>query len=213
MANDNNFTKNHERANALSHAVGIIFGLFGVYSLFFTNHEYPFSNKEFWGLIIYSSSLIILFSSSTLYHTFTETKLKAKTRIIDHIAIFFVIGGSTLPFVLKYANISTQAWFISTQWGLIGVGIILKLFFTGKYRLISSIVYTGIGAMVVVLGNDFWSKVPNISFYLILAGGLMYLTGVYFYQNRKIPFNHFIWHLFVLAAAILHWFGVKFIYV
>jgi hemolysin III len=194
---DNNFTPAHERANALSHGIGAILALILIPFFWFKFESFP---ELYFSLGLYFFSILFMLIASTSYHAVQDIALKPKLRIFDHIAIFFVIGGTTLPFVIKYVSPEKAFNFALIQWSLIALGSILKIFFTGRFRLFSSLIYILIGAMVLTLGSDFWKAMPDFSFYSVLLGGLFYLIGVYFYQNRKIPFNHFIWHLFVLAA-------------
>jgi hemolysin III len=194
---DNNFSTAHEHANALSHGIGAI-AAFCLIPVFWSKFEaFP---SLYLSLSLYFFSILFMLVSSTSYHAVTNLALKTKLRVLDHIAIFFVIGGTTLPFVVKYVSPEKAFTFALIQWTLIALGSILKMFFTGRFRLFSSIIYILIGAMVLTLGSDFWKAMPDFCFYTVLLGGLFYLIGVYFYQNRKIPYNHFIWHLFVLAA-------------
>ncbi len=202
---DNNFSEAHERANALSHGIGAAAAL-GMFPVFWAKFA-SFSEIHF-SILLYFFSILFMLISSTAYHAIKNPKLKPRLRVFDHIAIFFVIGATTLPFVVKFASPEKAQLFAVVQWSLIGLGSILKIFFTGRYRLFSSLIYILIGAMVLTLGIDFWSSIPDVSFYAILAGGLLYLIGVFFYQNRKIPFNHFIWHLFVLAALFVQAWGM-----
>jgi hemolysin III len=196
-----------EIANSLSHGFGILFAVIAsplLISLATKNNNDSFV----FAVAFYSFTMLLVFTTSTLYHAFDNPKVKKTLRMFDHISIFFLIGGSYVPFVVKYTPNNTAVWFLSIQWTLIALGIIKKIFFTGKFRLLSSLIYIFIGSMVVFLGTDFWHSIPQKAIYFIIAGGLSYLIGVIFYQNRKIPYNHFIWHMFVLAAAILHWVGV-----
>ncbi len=202
---DNNFTPSHERANALSHGIGALIAicLIPVFCLKFEEIK-----VLHFSIALYFFSILFMLFSSTAYHAVKKQSLKPKLRVLDHIAIFFVIGATTLPFVVQFANPEKARFFAISQWTLIGLGSLLKVFFTGRFRLFSSIIYTLIGAMVLTLGTDFWSSIPDFSFYAILAGGALYLIGVFFYQNRNIPYNHFIWHLFVLAALFVQAWGM-----
>jgi hemolysin III len=194
---DNNFSPTHERANALSHGIGAAIAI-AIIPVFWAKFQaFPILYSS---LALYFFSILFMLISSTSYHAVQSISLKPKLRVLDHIAIFFVIGGTTLPFVVKYVSAEKAFNFALIQWSLITIGSVLKIFFTGRFRLFSSIIYILIGAMVLTLGSDFWKAMPDFCFYMVLLGGFFYLIGVYFYQNRKIPFNHFIWHLFVLAA-------------
>jgi hemolysin III len=181
-----------ELANALSHGLGILFTIV--------------ASPVLVAMVVPKSNPTLTFS--TLYHAFDNPLVKKTLRIFDHISIFFLIGGSYAPFIVLCTSPQTAFWFLIAQWTLIALGIVIKVFYTGKYRLLSSINYIFIGCMVFFLGSDFWNNMPEKSIYFLATGGLLYLVGVIFYQNRKIPYNHFIWHLFVLSAAVFIYFGV-----
>ncbi len=196
-----------ELANAISHGFGILFAI--VASPILLNYAIQKSNPILiFAVSLFCFSMLMIFTFSTLYHAFFNTEAKRVLRIFDHISIFFMIGGSYAPFIVLFTEAETAKWFFFIQWSLILIGIILKIFFTGRFRLISSLVYIFIGCLVFFMKADFWHKIPDDAFYLMISGGLCYLVGVIFYQNRKIPYNHFIWHLFVLAAAVIHSFAI-----
>ena len=162
---DNNFSEAHERANAWSHGVGAA-GALAMFPIFWAKFSY-FRELHF-SIYLYFFSILFMLVSSTAYHAVKKPSLKPRLRIFDHIAIFFVIGGTTLPFVVQFASPDKAHIFAISQWTLIGLGSILKIFFTGRFRLFSSIIYILIGAMVLTLGADFWSSIPDFSFYAIL---------------------------------------------
>ncbi len=196
-----------ELANALSHGLGILFTIVASPVLIALVVQKSNPSLTF-AVAFYSFSMLLLFTFSTLYHAFSNPLVKKTLRIFDHISIFFLIGGSYAPFIVLCTPPQTAFWFLIAQWTFIALGITMKVFYTGKYRLLSSINYIFIGCMVFFLGSDFWKFMPNKSIYFLITGGFLYLIGVIFYQNQKIPYNHFIWHLFVLSAAVFIYFGV-----
>lgn len=196
-----------ELANALSHGIGIILILAFSPLLFLKAYGsgVPFLTAA---VSFYVFGLLMVFTFSTLYHATENPLAKSVLRIFDHISIFLLIGGTYLPLVLLHADPVRAKWLLIVQWIVIGAGIVNKALFTGRFRLLSSLVYIGLGVMVLAMGEKFWSGLPAVSLYLLVAGGLLYLFGVLFYQIRTWQYNHFIWHLFVLAAAILHFLSV-----
>jgi hemolysin III len=204
MLNSNTKT---EMANALSHGVGLLFTLMAApVAIGFAIKNHPVSIV--FAVAFYCFTMLLMFTFSTLYHAFQNPEAKPLLRIFDHISIFFLIGGSYTPFVVQFTSASTATWFLWLQWILIGLGILKKIYFTGQYRLLSSLVYIGIGSMVFLLGGAFWESLPAKVIILLALGGAFYLIGVIFYQNQKIPYNHFIWHVFVLVACIAHYAAV-----
>ncbi|MEH6681626.1 MAG: hemolysin III family protein [Sediminicola sp.] len=192
-----------EKLNALSHAVGVLLGLVGTTVLFFANsHKTAYATV---GLAIYGLSLILLFTASTFYHLSYDPKLKHRFRILDHISIFYLIAGTYTPVTLITLWEGNGLAIFSVVWGIALVGTFLKLFFTGKYEIVSLLLYLIMGWLIVF---DLENLVGGTSFlglsYLML-GGAFYTIGILFYALKYIPYNHFIWHLFVLAGAISHW--------
>lgn len=200
-------TLKHEIANALSHGLGFIISLVATPLILIKAHDNQ-PQHILLGVSLYCLTLMTMFASSTLYHSVNNPQVKFALRKFDHISIFFLIGGSYIPFVLMFTDSPTAFWFFVGQWTLIFLGVIKKLFLTGKYRLLSSLVYIIIGCLVFFLPSSFWSKIPSSAVSFLIAGGLLYLIGVIFYQNKRIPYNHFIWHLFVFLAAYSHFLAV-----
>jgi hemolysin III len=192
------FSDSHERANSWSHGLTLVLMII-FYRTFVEKTKVHFDS--FAVLLFYASSSFMLLSS-TMYHYSAETSTKNKWRVCDHISIFWVIGATALPFVLKYANNPIKSWFIVIQWSTIILGSVLKVFFTGRFRKLSTLLYILIGCSVLILGKDFWTEIPNKSLRFLISGGSLYIVGTVFYLYRNIPYNHFIWHLFVSAALI-----------
>jgi hemolysin III len=196
-----------EIANALSHGIGVILTLAFAPLLVSMAANSEIKNLGL-GTAAYCLGLLMVFSFSTLYHAVFNPIAKRALRVFDHISIFFLIGGSYIPFIILYTDAPTARLFFIVQWSLIFLGIIKKVFYTGSFRLLSSLIYIFIGCMIFFFDRGFWGRIPDVPFYFIVAGGMSYLVGVVFYQNQKIPYNHFIWHLFVLFAAIFHFVAV-----
>lgn len=196
-----------ELANALSHGFGILLTIITAPILIAL--AMPKSNPTFtFAVAFYCFTILLMFTFSTLYHAFSNPLVKKTLRIFDHISIFFLIGGTYAPFIVLFTPPKTAFWFFIIQWSLIALGVTLKIFYTGKFRLLSTLIYIFIGCLVFFIGSDFWHQMPQNSIYLLIAGSLLYLIGVVFYQNQKIPYNHFIWHLFVLLAVVFHYYSV-----
>ena len=198
--------KKEELLNTLSHGLGILLGIMGFFLLLQKNANK--SNFALLGIYIYSFSIILLYTASTLYHAIAKPSLKKKFRILDHISIYYLIAGTYTPvalITLVYGN----GWLIfGIVWGIALFGTILKLFFTGKYEILSLLLYLVMGWLIVF---DFSSLVASTSGFgikLLMLGGAFYTVGILFYTVKKIPYNHFIWHLFVLGGSISHWFFI-----
>jgi hemolysin III len=195
-----------EKFNTLSHALGAILAVFGTVVLITTNNDPTF--YPVFGIIVYSVTLISMLVVSTMYHAINNVKWKRRLRILDHINIYYLIAGTYTPVAL-ITLIEGNGWLIFyTVWGIALFGTLLKLFFTGKYEILSLLLYLIMGWLIVL---DFQNLLNNSSekgIQLLMLGGAFYTIGIVFYAIRKIPYNHFIWHLFVLAGAISHWFFI-----
>lgn len=197
-----------ERLNAISHAIGAIFGVLGLTSLIIFN-----SNKTDWSLfsvIVYGISIITLFMASTLYHSVKDEVKKHYFRIIDHISIYFLIAGTYTPVLLitLHQNLGWTLFYI--VWGIAAFGIVLKLFFTGKFEIFSTLLYLVMGWLIVFDFTNLSKLMESDGVLLLFFGGLAYTVGIIFYALKKIPYNHVIWHLFVLAGAVFHFFMIFF---
>ncbi|MBD0778659.1 hemolysin III family protein [Maribacter sp. ANRC-HE7] len=192
-----------EKWNAISHALGIFFGVFGLYFLLQHNaHKTVYAQMS---IIIYSISFIVLFLASTLYHSVSNPELKRKLRVFDHISIYLLIAGTYTPLALITLE-NGKGWLIFyVVWGIAAVGTLLKIFFTGRFEVLSLILYLAMGWLIVMDFSNIMAYTSRLGIQLLFLGGVFYTIGTVFYAWKRIPYNHFIWHLFVLGGAISHW--------
>ncbi|MCP4054607.1 MAG: hemolysin III family protein [Mesoflavibacter sp.] len=197
-----------EKLNALTHAIGAVFGIVAlVLLIIFETKKTEFS---LFSVVVYGISIIILFTASTMYHSFTDEKKKHYFRIVDHISIYLLIAGTYTP-VLLITLEQSKGWLLFyIVWAIAAFGVILKLFYTGRFEAFSTILYLVMGWLIVFDFSTLNSLMPANGIVLLMAGGLAYTVGIVFYAVEKIPYNHVIWHLFVLAGAICHFFMVLF---
>ncbi len=197
-----------EKLNAITHAIGAVFGIVALILLIvFETKKTAFS---LFSVLVYGISIIILFTASTMYHSFTDEKKKHYFRIVDHISIYLLIAGTYTP-VLLITLEQSKGWLLFyIVWAIAGFGVILKLFFTGKFETFSTLLYLVMGWLIVFDFSTLSSLMASNGLVLLIAGGLAYTVGIVFYAIEKIPYNHVIWHLFVLAGAILHFFMILF---
>ncbi|WP_339840004.1 hemolysin III family protein [uncultured Maribacter sp.] len=197
-----------EYLNVVSHGVGTFLAIIGAFVLVYFNSSQSFYSLL--GIIIYSVTLISMLAVSTIYHGARNEVWKQRLRILDHINIYYLIAGTYTPVAL-ITLVDGNGWLILyTVWGIALFGTILKLFFTGKYEILSLLLYLVMGWLIILDFQNLLNKTTELGIQLLMLGGAFYTIGIIFYAIRKIPYNHFIWHLFVLAGAISHWF---FIYV
>jgi len=156
------------------------------------------------GSAVFGLTLVILYSASTLYHAIPDRKTKAKLRIVDHSAIYLLIAGTYTPFTLAGVRGGWGWTLFGVIWGLAAAGILFKLFFTGRFRVVSTLIYLAMGWLVVIAAKPIAAALPGPILVWLAIGGLAYTGGVYFYADRRIPFGHAIWHLFVMAGSTAH---------
>lgn len=200
--------KNEEFWNVLTHFSGLILSLIGIPILFYFDNEItPFSSIS---ITLFSIGLLLVYSSSSIYHFTLTPELKRKFQVIDHISIYCLILGSYAPVCLiTLYNYSGTRIFI-TILTLTLVGILKKLFFTGKYPFISLILYLAMGWLIIFDINSLFKLIDFNAKLLLILGGISYTCGVIFYVLDKIKYFHSIWHLFVLTGSGFHYFMILF---
>lgn len=197
-----------EKLNSITHGIGALFGIAALVLLVI--YETKKTDWSLFSVIVYGISIIILFTASTLYHSVSSEKRKHYFRIVDHISIYLLIAGTYTP-VLLITLSDTLGWLLFwVVWGIAAFGVILKLFFTGRFETFSTLLYLVMGWLIVFDFSNLSEAVDSNAILLLFAGGLAYTGGIIFYVIEKIPFNHVIWHLFVLAGAIFHFFMIFF---
>ena len=190
-----------ERWNAYSHAFGILLGVIGLLFLM----KDTFGGPKQWSIIVYGASVILLFSASTIYHAVTQPKWKRRLRILDHISIYYLIAGTYTPVCLFVLENSRGTLLLFLIWGLAFFGTVLKLFFTGRFEVFSLLLYGIMGWLIVIDLTFLIQNTSTLGLILLATGGAFYTLGIAFYAIRAIPYNHLIWHFFVLGGAISHW--------
>ena len=195
-----------ESLNAISHSLGAILSVFGLILLLQRN-----TNKTDYALtsiIIYGTTLISMFTVSALYHAVSKVTLKRILRISDHINIYFLIAGTYTPVALITLEDGNGWSILFLVWSIAAIGTLLKLFFTGKYEFISLILYLAMGWLIIFDFELLFHNTTTRGVNMLFLGGAFYTVGIVFYAIERIPYNHFIWHLFVLGGAISHWFFI-----
>ena len=195
--------RNEERLNAISHGIGALLSIMGMLLLLLKNSEK--SEYATTSIVIYSISLIAMMLVSAFYHASNKRKTKRVLRILDHINIYFLIAGTYTPVAL-ITLINGNGWTIFyTVWAIAALGTFFKIFYTGKLEFLSLLLYIAMGWLIVLDFENLLDYTPSLGIKLLFLGGAFYTLGIVFYALRKIPYNHFIWHLFVLGGAISHW--------
>ena len=196
-----------EIANSITHGVGLALGIVGL-SILVILAAVRGSSWHIVSCSIYGATLVILYLASTLYHAIQNPKVKRVLKIVDHCSIYLLIAGSYTPFTLVSLRGGWGWTLFGIVWGLAILGILFKVFHTGKYEFVSTMLYLAMGWLVIIAVKPLFSVISLVGFMWILAGGLSYSFGVIFYAFDRILFFHTVWHLFVLAGSICHFFAV-----
>lgn len=203
----NGYTRKQEIVNGMTAGIGLLFGISGLPVLF----GQAIVHQNLPGLVgagIYSFCFLMLFTSSTVYHFVQEPVLKNLFKILDHISIYFLIAGTYTPFLLVYMNNTFGITLLCVLWGLTLIGIVFKARYTGRFDLISTLVYVFMGWIMVVGGKRFFEDLPLGVLVFIGIGGGLYSIGVFFYLWDKRTYTHAAWHAFVFAGAVSHYVAV-----
>jgi hemolysin III len=207
MNNERIQSLKEEIANAITHGAGVVFALIAI-PLLITYAIEKGNAATVWSVSMFSFGMLMVYLSSTLYHAIQHPKAKFKLRVWDHISIFLMIAGSYTPILQKYADDATATKFLIVLWSIAAIGIVKKIFFTGRFEALSLILYLGMGWMAVFIIGPLAEKIPSGIFTLLIVGGLSYTLGVIFYVWKNLAFQHAIWHVFVLGGSITHYFAV-----
>lgn len=196
-----------EKLNAYSHAIGVVLAIYGTFFLFQLNWEAI--SFMYGSIIAYSTSLILLFTASTIYHAVENPRLKKKLRVLDHISIYYLIAGTYTP-VCLLVLLPSKGWLLFyLVWGIALFGTVLKIFFTGRFEAFSLVLYGVMGWLIVIDLPYLLEHMSTTGLIYLSLGGAFYTIGILFYAVKKIPYNHLIWHFFVLGGAISHWVLIK----
>lgn len=195
-------TKREESLNVLTHGLGAILSVIG-FILLINANTYKTSWSTF-SIVVYGLSMIILFTASTLYHYVEGERKKHYFKVVDHISIYLLIAGTYTPVTLIILEQSLGWTLFYIVWGIAAFGTILKLFFTGRFNVFSTLLYLVMGWLIVFDYTNVADALGTKGVYLLFGAGIFYTIGIVFYAIEKIPYNHVIWHLFVLGGAICH---------
>lgn len=209
------YSKGEEIANAITHGIGAIFSIVAltlmiVFATLFGNGWQVVS------VSIYGTTLVILYTMSTLYHSFIHTRAKKVFQIFDHASIYLLIAGTYTPFTLVVLRQDGwTGWTIfGIIWGLALIGIILSTLFIGKFRVLKTFMYIGMGWIIALALPDIvqimGSSGDIAGVYWLAAGGIAYTLGTIFYLYKKVKYFHSIWHLFVLLGTVCHFISIMF---
>ena len=200
-----------EVANLLTHGLGVIFSIVALVVMLYLAAGDPLKTVS---AAVFGLSLVLLYSSSTLYHFFTSPRWKAKFQALDHACIYLLIAGSYTPFTLITLRGPSGWALFAAVWTMAIIGVLLKTFWKGKKdHWISTALYLLMGWLILLAFGPLLRGMPIAGVWWLAAGGLAYSFGVIFFAWRRLPFNHAIWHLFVLGGSVCHvWAACGFVF-
>jgi len=198
-----------EKTNIISHAIGFVFSIVALVLMVIKASLYG-NGWHVVSVSIFGLSLMSLYAASTFYHSAKDLKVRSRMRIIDHASIYVLIAGTYTPFVLITLNGSIGWMIFGACWGMAFIGITLKLFFTGKYDVISTLMYVFMGWIIVFAIKPLIDSLAAEGLFWLFAGGVAYTVGAILYSFKKIKFNHAIFHIFVLLGSACHFVSVWF---
>ena len=190
-------------ANAVSHGVGFLFAIAGLVLLLIKAE----GTNEVLSSLVFGLSMILLYASSTLFHSFPEKMKRVFTvfQRLDHSSIFVLIAGTYTPFLVLLVNNTRGYILLGFLWGITVIGIVFKSIWISKFKYVHLAIYLLMGWSIMFVYNDFIQNVGDN--YFVLAGGISYTLGVVFYVS-KFKYSHFVWHIFVFMGTLFHFFAV-----
>ena len=193
-----------KKLNFITHGIGLVLSVMGLFYLVEKSILYPKSFNLISSLV-YGISLILMYSSSTIYHYYIDSKYSKVLQKIDHISIYLLIAGSYTPGLLLKLKYSLGFEILIIIWLLAFIGIIHKIFFFNYLKKASLIIYLFMGWLIVIDFNAVLESFSSNSIFFMVLGGILYTIGTFFYSLDKLKYNHVIWHLFVLGGSACHY--------
>ncbi|WGK81504.1 hemolysin III family protein [Vibrio aestuarianus] len=208
VPHSSSYSVREEAANALSHGLGLVLSVIGLVLLLIKSINHQADALTLISMSVYGGSMIVLFFASTLYHSFSSPKTKRWLKTLDHCAIYLLIAGSYTPFLLVSLRTPLAIGLMVVIWLLAVIGIIMKIAFVYRFKKLSLVTYLAMGWLSLIVIYQLALHIDTGGLVLLAVGGLVYSLGVVFYVAKRIPYNHAIWHLFVLAGSACHYFAI-----
>lgn len=203
------YSPKEEKWNVISHAFGLVLSIIAAY--FLVVRASGFANiKMTISFVVFGVSLILLYAASTFYHNAKDPVVRFKLKILDHIGIFILIAGTYTPFALVTLGGSIGWIILSVAWGIAFLGTILKIFFTGRFKVLSTLMYVGMGWIIIFAIKPLIENLSSGGLWWLFAGGFFYTLGAILYSISRINYNHAWFHLFVLLGSFCHFMAIFF---
>ena len=200
-------TRNEELANGISHILGVFFFFFAMPFLIVLAYR-EHNLVTVLSVLVFGIGMLLVYSFSSLYHLAQKEKTKQLLKIADHISIYYLIAGTYSPLMIIYLNKETALVFLGIMWSIVLLGTFFKIFYVDRFKFLSVLFYLLMGWMIVFVIKPLWGVIPLSIFLWILAGGLSYTVGVYFYVKGHKNYFHTVWHFFVLFGTIFHYVAI-----
>ncbi|HLR17191.1 MAG TPA: hemolysin III family protein [Alcanivoracaceae bacterium] len=201
------YSRREESINSLTHGIGAVLSIIGTFLLLIP----AIQQQDIWKMVsfsVFGVSLALLYTASTLYHGARKPETRVFFKLLDHCAIFILIAGTYTPFLLVNLR-GTIGWlFFSIVWGLAITGVLIKLIYRHRLKAVRLVIYLTMGWLILFASNELLSNIDQLGFTLLLAGGIIYTAGVFFYLADFVPYNHAIWHLFVVGGSACHFLAI-----
>ena len=201
------YSLGEEIANSITHGIGVVLaiaalGILVAFAGIYGNAWHVVS------VSVYGTTLVLLYTASTLYHSIQHPRAKSILQVLDHSAIYLLIAGTYTPFTLVSLHGTWGWWLFGVIWGFAVLGVVFQLSLMKRWRAVSMGLYIGMGWVVVVAIKPLIVSLATGGMVFLVLGGLAYTVGILFYCWKKLKYHHAIWHLFVLSGSILHFFAV-----
>lgn len=200
------YSTQEEKINAWTHGIGAVLAVIGTIAMVIVSFGQNW--QVLLSVLIYGFSMILLFSASTFYHLSTTTVLRLRLKRLDHTAIYYLIAGTYTPFLALFLPTPKAKILLVALWVIALIGTFFKLYFIDRFQKISLIAYIAMGWLALLVIDDMKTYLSDLSIQLLVLGGVLYTVGTLFYAAKKFHYTHAIWHLFVVAAAISHFFSI-----
>lgn len=200
------YSPREEWANRLSHGLGLLLGGLGLVLLLHKGWDQGPRVLLSYG--VYGASLVLLYLASTLYHSVSSVAARRWSKLFDHCAIYLLIAGTYTPFLLVALDTPLAQGLMVVIWGLALAGVVFKLIFINRFKKVSLFTYLMLGWLSLVVIYQLYLHLDGTGLLLLGLGGLIYSLGVIFYVVKRIPYNHAIWHLFVLGGSLCHFMAI-----
>lgn len=203
------YNSTEEKLNVITHFIGLLLSIAALVFLII-HASYNGNARHIVSFTIFGASLILLYSASTIYHYVQKPELRRKLNILDHASIYVLIAGTYTPFTLVTLKGALGWTIFGVTWGIALIGIFFKLFYTGRFDKISTIAYVAMGWIIIFAIKPLIDMLPINGLYWLFAGGIFYTVGAILYSIKKVPYNHAIFHVFVLLGSFSHFMAVYF---